>query len=209
MGERACTVVAMTAILYPVAETAEAALHAARGYAARAREAQAIAAEDVAFQTELVGPAFATRDAALDAYVGRVEDGFKGGPVLSPDARWGELVPVSSADGVQTAVPVPAQPNYKNGRRWPDRSAAVILWRLSVSYWRIGAKKTTNQFQNTSAADAARQLRKAEAGRGLEGPALNALARQPLRPVRLQQPLDIGLFEVRPPEAPDTLIPDE
>ena len=35
------------------------------------------------------------------------------------------------------------------------------------------------------------------------------MARQPLRPVEPQQPLDIGLFEVRPPDAPHIVMPDE
>lgn len=38
---------------------------------------------------------------------------------------------------------------------------------------------------------------------------MKALADQPLLPVRPQQPLDVGLFEVRPPEAPHILMPDE
>jgi hypothetical protein len=38
---------------------------------------------------------------------------------------------------------------------------------------------------------------------------LRAIARQPLKPVKPQQPLDIGLFETRPPEAPHIVMPDE
>ena len=43
----------------------------------------------------------------------------------------------------------------------------------------------------------------------LDAKTLQALAGQPLRPLRPQQPLDAGLFELAPPEAPDKLIPDE
>ncbi len=194
----------MTAILYPVAETAETALHAPRGYAAREREAESLAAAVVAFVSEAVGPAFATREAALDAYGGRVEDERPGALTVPPEARWRQLTPVAAQASHRRALPAPSQPSYLDGRRWPiPEEAAPILWRLSVSYWKIGGAAVELP------SEAARKLRRGESGRGLAGPALNALARQPLRAVKLQQPLDIGLFEVRPPEAPDTLIPDE
>ena len=179
-------------ILYPVATTAEAALHAPCGYAAREREAKSLSVEGavVAIVTEPVGPAFASRQAALDAYPGADESG------------WRQLVPVAPT---AAKAPAPVKPVYSGGRRWPEPPARdELLWRLSVSYWRIGA-----------AADAreplapARKVRREEAGRALKGGDLNALARQPLRAVRPQQPLDTGLFEVRRPEAPDILIPDE
>ena len=38
---------------------------------------------------------------------------------------------------------------------------------------------------------------------------LRAYTRQPLQPVKPQQPLDIGLFERRLPEAPHIVVPDE
>jgi hypothetical protein len=178
------------AILYPVAETAEAALHAARGFAARAREAEALAAREVHFVTEPVGPAFATQEAALAAF---------------PEADgtgWRRLAPVT---GEGAAPQAPLRPVYRDGRRWPDvEGVQSPLWRLSVSYWRIGGAEAVGPVL-----DPARKLRRNETGRELKGAALNALARQPLRAVKPQQPLDVGLFEVRPPEAPDTLIPDE
>ncbi len=192
----------MTAILYPVADTAEAALHAPRGYAVREREAESLAGAAVAFVSEAVGPAFATRDAALDAYAGRLEDERPGAPMAPPEARWGQLTPVAAETPSQRSAPV--QPSYRQGRRWPIQDdAPPILWRLSVSYWKIGGAAVELP------SEPARKLRRGNAGRELAGPALNALARQPLRAVKLQQPLDIGLFEMRPPEAPDTLIPDE
>jgi hypothetical protein len=46
-------------------------------------------------------------------------------------------------------------------------------------------------------------------GGDLDAQALRAIARAPLRPIRPQKALDIGLFEVRPPEAPHILMPDE
>ncbi len=192
----------MTAILYPVAETAEAALYAARGYAARAREAEALVGSGVAFATETIGPAFASREAALDAYAGRLAaegataaDGTQQG--------WRTLTPVAAPAGGPIGR-APLRPAFRDGRRWPEPSGeAAVLWRLSVAYWRIGGQAVTLPEA------AARRLRRDPAGRDLPGDALNALARQPLRAFRPQQPLDIGLFETRPPEAPDTLIPDE
>ena len=182
----------MTAILYPVAETAEAALHAPLGFAARTREAQGVATGGVSFVTETVGPAFPTREAAAAAYGDAPEDG-----------HWRELTPVSiSAPSGKAAKPVP--PIYRDGRRWPEPKAALtVLWRMSVSYWRVG------EATGEPVGAPARRLRRGSGGRELKAPALNALARQPLRPFAPQQPLDIGLFEVRPPDAPDLIIPDE
>ena len=191
----------MTAILYPVAETAEAALHLPRGFAARESDAERLGGT-VRFVTEATGPAFATREAALDAYAGRVEDERPGKPQVAPEDAWRRLVPVSSADG-KPVRKAPARPAYRNGRRWPEAPAAVsTLWRLSVSYWRIETAVAAPDH-------AARQLRKTEEGRDLDVQALTALTRQPLQPMRPQQPLDIGLFEYRLPESPDIIVPDE
>ena len=57
--------------------------------------------------------------------------------------------------------------------------------------------------------DQARKARRAAGAETLDAGALRALARQPLRPVRPQQPLDVGLFEFRPPDAPHIIMPDE
>jgi hypothetical protein len=57
--------------------------------------------------------------------------------------------------------------------------------------------------------DQARELRRAADASALPAGALRALASQPLQPVRPQQPLDIGLFETRLPEAPHIIVPDE
>jgi hypothetical protein len=191
----------MTAILYPVAETAEAALHAPRGHAARESEARARHGE-VRFVTEIAGPAFATREAALDAYAGRVEDERPGRAQPAPEALWVRLAPVSSADG-RPVRKAPAKPVYRDGRRWPEAApAAPTLWRLAVSYWKL--QTATDQPKAS-----ARSLRRTEDGRELDARALAALTRQPLQPVKPQQPLDIGLFEFRLPEAPNTIVPDE
>jgi hypothetical protein len=79
-------------VLYPVAASAEEALAKPRARAAREREARLAAGGDVAFATELAGPAFATREAALDAYAGRLDDerpGRRAAPLPRiAGARW-------------------------------------------------------------------------------------------------------------------------
>jgi hypothetical protein len=70
-----------------------------------------------------------------------------------------------------------------------------------VSYWRVATAERPIE---------APQARTARRGRQpLDPETLRIMARQPLRPVEPQQPLDIGLFEVRPPDAPHILMPDE
>ena len=54
-----------------------------------------------------------------------------------------------------------------------------------------------------------RPRRRPRPRQALDAKALRERLQQPLRPVKPQQPLDIGLFEVRPPEAPHILMPDE
>lgn len=192
-------------VLYPVAENAEAALHAPKGYAARERSAEALAAGPVHFVTEAVGPAFATREAALDAYAGRLDDERPGHRRQTPpEARWCDLRPVSAAPPRKGRRPV--EPVNKDGRRWPrpDPKAQPPLWRLSVSYWRIGGAQAVPVPQ-----EPARAVRRRTGGEALDPAAVRALAHQPMRPVQPQQPLDIGLFETRPPEAPHIVMPDE
>lgn len=185
-------------VLYPVAASAEEALARPRARASRQREASLAAADGVTFTTELAGPAFATREAALDAYPGRLSDDRPGRPGVPPEDRWCALSELS------VVRPEPLRPTFQNGRRWPaPPPASATVWRLQVSYWRIGAAETEAPL------DQARALRREREAAALPSAALKALARQPLRPVRPQQPLDTGLFEVRPPDAPHLLIPDE
>ena len=58
----------MTAVAFPIAATAEAALARPLGRAARESQAVMLAGEAVAFVTEPVGPVFSSREAAMDAY---------------------------------------------------------------------------------------------------------------------------------------------
>jgi hypothetical protein len=189
----------MTAILYPVAANAEQALSRPLGRAARESDATRRAGQAVAFTTDAMGPAFATREAALDAYRGRVDDDRTGaGP--EPGDRWCRLVE-QVAEGATR--PKPAEPVYAEGRRWPDppKRPTRTVWRLAVSYWRIAtAERPLDPPQ-------AREARKGR--QALDPETLRAIARAPLRPTKPQQPLDIGLFETRPPEAPHIVMPDE
>ncbi len=188
----------MTAILYPVATNAELALSRPLARASRLSEAQRRAGEAVMFATDPVGPAFATREAALDAYRGRVED-ERVGATLEPQDRYCRLIE-QIAEGARAARPV--TPAFADGRRWPQPTAAPrTIWRLSVSYWRIG---TADRPIEAPQARAVRRSRTPVAP-----DTLLAITRAPMRPIKPQQPLDIGLFEIRPPDAPHIIMPDE
>lgn len=188
----------MTAILYPVATNAELALSRPVTRAARQSEARRSAGEPVAFATDVVGPAFATREAALEAYRGRVDD-ERAGVAIEPHDRHCRLIE-QVAEGAQ--APKPAAPAYADGHRWPEPGKpARTVWRLSVSYWRIGTEARPLE------APQARAVRRSKAP--IQPDTLQAVARAPMRPIKPQQPLDIGLFETRPPEAPHIVMPDE
>ncbi|WP_394764194.1 hypothetical protein [Phenylobacterium sp.] len=182
----------MTAILYPVAANAELALAGPLGRAARAREAQGVADQAVIFTSEPTGPAFATREAALEAYAGPVGEAW---------ARLAEQILPGQA-------PLRVQPTFEGGRRWPavPPSPPRTAWRLMVSYWRIA---TAARPLETPQARKARRARPTLDSEAPDSETLRAMARQPLRPIAPQQALDIGLFEVRPPDAPHIVMPDE
>jgi hypothetical protein len=177
----------MTAILYPVAANAEQAMAGPLGRAAREREAVEAAGEAVVFTTDPSGPAFAARDAAVAAY----------GALL--DEPWRRLAE-QILPGQKIAH---AEPSFADGRRWPVPTAGPprTAWRLMVSYWRIATAERPIEAPQARAARRARQP--------LDSETLRAIAREPLRPIEPQQPLDIGLFEVRPPDAPHIVMPDE
>ncbi|MDP3660242.1 hypothetical protein [Phenylobacterium sp.] len=188
----------MTAILYPVAANGEAALAAPRGRAARESQARSLAGRDVAFVSEAVGPAFATREAALGAYAPRLEDATPG---LAAEDRFCRLA--ETVAPAQRAELAPVSPANSDGRRWPAaRPAPRTVWRLQVSYWRIAGDRVAEAPQ-------ARRARRSGEASALPPETLRAMADQPLRPFKPQQALDIGLFEVRLPEAPHIVVPDE
>jgi hypothetical protein len=178
---------AMTAIVYPVAPNAEQALSSPLGRAVREREASAAAGQPVAFASDATGPAFAAREEAEEAYRGPLAEGF---------ARLSE----QTLPG-QKIAPA-AEPVCEDGRRWPAPPPAPrTAWRLVVSYWRVASPDRPLE---------APQARKARrAGLPFAPQTLSEMTRQPLRPIAPQQPLDIGLFETRLPEAPDIVVPDE
>jgi hypothetical protein len=193
---------AMSAILYPVADNAEQALSRPAGRAARERPAQKVAGEAVAFVTEAVGPAFPSREAALAAYRGRLEEE---GAVVAPEDRFLQLVerlaPVKNGRAAPPSEPPHEPPGVREGHRWPDPPAPpVTVWRLVISYWRPVS-------QVGAGAPQARVARRSEAD--YDRDTLKAMTKAPLAPVKPQQALDIGLFETRLPEAPHIVVPDE
>jgi hypothetical protein len=191
----------MTAVLYPVAKNAEAALNAPLGRAARAREAKTRAKTEVRFVTEATGPAFDSREAAMAAWRGRLDDE---GVFLQPEDRFCTLREVLAVSRGRRPVPVPVEPLMKDGRRWPEPKAKPkTAWRLSVSYWKV-----VDPAEEAAMAQA-RAARKAKESSELEPEQLRALTRQPLLPTGPQRALDIGLFEAQRPEAPGEIMPDE
>ena len=196
----------MSAVRYPIAPNAEAALSAPLGRAARQSEAGMACGAGVTFATEAVGPAFASREAALDAYAGRVDDERPGATTtVLPEDRFCELRELAAARPPRPGTGKPMKPVYRGGRRWPaPLPTPQTLWRLSVSYWRIQPAQAEPLVGPASPGAVG-----ARVASTMDAQALRARLGQPLRPVKPQQPLDIGLFEVRPPEAPHILMPDE
>ena len=174
------------AILYPIAANAEAALAAPTGRAVREREAEGVAGEPVAFVREFTGPVFKSEDEGRTHYAGRLDDERTGHRVtVVPEDRFCDLRPVIQRSRIPFAPP-------------------HTVWRLSVGYWRIGAAPAL-----ATGAPQARKARRSKAGPAPDTDALDAIARQPLLPIKPQQPLDIGLFERRLPESPHIVVPDE
>jgi hypothetical protein len=173
-------------ILYPIAAGAEGALAAPKGRAAREREAERLAQEPVAFIREFTGPVFKDEGEARAHWAGRLDDERPGQRVsVAPEDRFCELKPIIQRSRIPFAP-------------------AHTVWRLSVAYWRIGGAP-----EMAAETSQARKARRQKAGPAPDGETLDALANQPLRPIKPQQPLDIGLFEVRLPEAPHIVVPDE
>ena len=190
-------------VLYPVAANAEAALARPLGRAARESEAAALAAGEVEFVSEAVGPGFASYEAAADAYAGRIDDERPGRRPVQPQDRFCALREVIAPEAAGR-TPRPVKPSYRSGRRWPEpKPPPQTVWRLSISYWRVVDAARFAQLQQ------ARKARRSAGAEALDAKTLRALSQQPLRPERPQQPLDVGLFEFSPPEAPHIIMPDE
>ncbi len=189
------------AVHYPIAASADEALHAPLGRAARESDARRAAGQGVMFTRELTGPLFDSREAAEAAHAGRID--VDGRPSVASEDRYCELMevarPVRGRSGGQ------AEPIFQAGRRWPSPHSQIkTSWRLSVAYWRLAAQPAAGP-----GLPQARAARRGQAAEALDAAALRALASQPLQAVKPQQALDIGLFEVRLPESPDIIVPDE
>lgn len=167
---------AVTAVLYPVAASPEAALNQPLGRCARQSDARRVAGDAVAFVREFTGPVFRDESEARAAWASQLagagEDNFSALRAIIQRSR------------------VPFAPPH-------------TAWRLSVAYWRVGAPPEPILTEQ------ARKARRSKAGAAPDAPTLEAMTNQPLLPIKPQQPLDIGLFEVRLPENPHLIVPDE
>ena len=187
-------------VLFPIAANAQAALETPLGRAARESDARGLAHHEVIFARELTGPDYETRAAAEAANSGRVDGA--GQPAVAPEDRYCELVEITAPPKGRTKRGGQAAPVFEAGHRWPKpRRLLETSWRLSVGYWRIVEHPIPAVLPQARAAR--------RSGEAMDSKALRDMAEQPLRPVTPQRSLDIGLFEVRPPDAPHLIIPDE
>ena len=195
----------MSAVRYPIAANSTAALSAPLGRAARASDAAVLAGGAVVFVSEPAGPSFPSREAALDAFGGRIDDERPGHVAsVQPEDRFCELRELAEQPPRRPGKSLPPAPIYRDGHRWappPPRPATV--WRLSVSYWKLS--KAAAPILESPEVVAARK----RAALPNDAQSLRERLGEPLRPVKPQQPLDVGLFEFRPPEAPHIIMPDE
>lgn len=202
----------MSLIAYPIAADAHEALTRLRaGEALRAireKEAELAARARVAFVTQTVGPVYETRDEALDAYAGLVEDDRKGRTFMPADSDRFCLLTCRIRDP-KRGKPKPMQPVFAEGQRWPKKREPVAsAWQLSLSYWKI---MTVAQARAAGIPPIgqARHLRKKAAGRELTPEEIVALSQGPLTAARPQKALDFGLFDFPLPENPAIIIADE
>lgn len=197
----------MSAILYPIAQNADSALAAPVGRAARESEAGRLAKGPVVFATEPAGPAFLSEAEALAAWAGRIDGAAKGS--VQPEDRYCTLREMLAPSVGRRPRMKQARAACRDGKRWSAPPALpTTVWRLSVSYWRVMNAEEQAEIERAKVAQARRVRRQAES-HGLDAAALRAMAHEPLRAFRPQQPLDIGLFEFRPPDQPHILMPDE
>ena len=176
--------------------------------AVREIEAEARAVARVTFVTQAVGPLFESRDEAMNAYKGLVEDDRKD-QVFTPAAEDRFCTLVCRPRDSLRSKPKPIKPVFKDGERWPKAKAPVAtVWQLSLSYWKI---MTVAQVKAAGLAPVgqARHLRKKANGRELTAEEIMALSQSPLLAARPQKALDFGLFDFPLPENPAIIIADE
>lgn len=202
----------MSLIAYPIAASAHDALARLKGgecvRAVREKEAVLAAKARVAFVTEIVGPIYETREDAMAAYAGLVEDDRKGHLFL-PDAADRFCALSCRIRDPKRSKSKPAQPIFSDGERWPkNREPSSSAWQLSLSYWKI---MTVAQAKAAGIPPIgqARHLRKRANGRDLTPEEIIALSQSPLTAARPQKALDFGLFDFPLPENPAIIIADE
>jgi hypothetical protein len=166
--------------------------------------------------TGVLFPIAATPEAALDAPLGRAG--------LQSAAQWLTGVPVgfarelagpafetreAAAQAYSRRVDGPGatvlpEDRYCDLQSVAGRTGTVprTVWRICVGYWKVGEARAV-------AVEQARRARRRPEAATLDQVALGAMAEQPLRSHQPQKALDIGLFEMRLPEDPDRIIPDE
>jgi hypothetical protein len=202
----------MSLIAYPIASDAHDALTRLKAgeslRAIREKEAEVAAKARVAFVTQTVGPVYETRDEALNAYAGLVEDDRKGRTFMPADSDRFCLLTCRIRDP-KRGKSKPMQPVFAEGQRWPARREPVAsVWQLSLSYWKI---MTVAQAKAAGIPPIgqARHLRKKATGRDLTPEEIAALSQGPLAAARPQKALDFGLFDFPLPENPAIIIADE
>jgi len=189
----------MSSILYPVATDAAAALAGPAGRAVRQREAEQIAGEAVTFVTDTVGPPTRPgRPPSRPAAGGWRTIGPASWWQIPPEDRYARLVEVVTG-GRPPPPPLRSSGMVDAGPRHPRRQD-----RLAAAGHLLATRFCGAVIDDVQARKARVQARET-----LDPQTLRALTRQPLRAVRPQQPLDIGLFERRLPESPHIVVPDE
>ena len=145
------------------------------------------------FLSESVGPSFES-EAALRSYYDACHPGLMAEPFVSAQCRF-----------LKRQSQKPLKPTYETGKRWPDApSAPQSHWVLILTYWNIAEKTVV-----TPPPVQARKLRKKADATALSADVVKSLTDQGLKPLMPQKALDIGLFEIRAPENPDLILPDE
>lgn len=164
--------------------------------AERERSARDLCGKDVTFVRETLDPGFPD-EAAARAHYERL---------LS--APFASLICMFE----RTRAPSRAEARRLNGQRWDMANAATpVQWKLSLGYWKIGAKRPAPPPATTgpSIPLQARAARKKALDVPLTAEEVQALAHAPLMAYRPQKALDVGLFEFIPPDNPGIIIADE